>query len=324
MLNLNTLDVKIIEFIIENTQCKQSAITREFNIDKGNLSRRCKAYKQLGLLKEGVLLEINPTFNTYLILEIKHFEVLSFFTDIFGNKVSKVTSHSYTDNNSLYAVIQQILEGSNHTSFDAIGCVVHGKLQNGIISHVATTPIYDFPITSYLSTLTDKNIYVENFANVAALSNYLLSGEKTHSLFYLRTSPALGAGLIYNAEIFHGFSGTAMEPGWMLLSYSSNEFYNDFFMSLEENFESDSKPKDSQIINYIEHLNQIVSNVSSILDPEIFIIESSVLKLHPLLLHSLNHKEISLSSVPLEECYKSICKLIFRGQTQVNYTTFLY
>ncbi len=321
MPNLDFIDDKIIEYIIANDKCKQSSVSRQFNIDKGNLSRKCKQYKETGLLKMETLLQVNPEFNKYLILEIKHTKVLAFITDIFGTKISDVQSYKFCNMQSLYSTLQEIFKLNEHTDYDAIGCVIHGQLQNGIINHISTTSIRDFPISSYLSTLTDKNVYIENFANVAALSNYLVGSKKKHSLFYLRTSPALGAGLIYHSEIFHGFSGAAMEPGWMLLSHSSNDFYNDFFMNLEANFNQDDHNPDDSIDTYIKHLNQIVSNVSSILDPEMFVIESSVLKKHPHLLYSLNHSNITLPKISIDDSYKSICKLIFRGQTGVDYTT---
>lgn len=319
MATLNTRDLQIIKYIIETPKPKQATISSLFEIDRGNLSRRCNQFKQMNLLANTTALQFNSDFQHYLIIEIMQNKIRAFITNCYGEITSKEHSMDFLGFNSLQEALISFFKVFDNTSYEAVGCVVHSQIKNNIITHFHNNDIKNFPILSILKSITEKNIYLENFANVAALTHYVYTDSFSHSLFFMRTMPALGAGLVYHQEIFHGFSGCAMEPGWMLFNYDKRSFFNDYFTGVESKLLNETTTDfDTQM--YIESLNLIITNISSIVDPEGVIIDCDFIRANPHLLYRLKHENIRLSEIPNNKCYKSICKIILQKETGINYT----
>ncbi len=321
MATFKNRDLDILQYIIEHIEVKQSEISETLGIDRGNLSRRCNEFREQGILKNETLLEFNNNYQSYLILEIKQNRGRGFTTDTFGTITSEQVEFVYTTEQELQAQIFKTLKFFDTSSYDAIGCAVHAKIVNQKIKHIEGTPLADFDICNFIKTINNKPVYIENFANLAALSHYIYEYPEKHSLFYLRTHRGIGAGLIYHNKIFHGFSGSAMEPAFLLMDdrkenkYSSLFFYNENNVKITGDILGDTNTKE-----YIDSLNYIINSIAAIIDPEIFILDSTLFEEHEHLLYMLKQKNIQLSKIEHKDCYKSICKIILQGETGITYT----
>lgn len=323
MTNLKQFDIEIIECIINNQGIKQSELSQRFNINKSNISRKCKTFKDLNILLDNSHLQFNPTFVTNLIIEIQYNNIRYFLADSFGEILSDQFNISYNNEISLQVALSNVLEYFDEKSYDCIGCVVHSQIQNNKISHFHNSDIKDFPIHDYLSTLTDKNIYIENFSNAAALTHFMTSHSECHSLFFLRTSPGLGAGLVYHGKIFHGFNGSAMEPGCTLFDSDEPGIYNRSFEKYEHELSSSTDILNEELlIDYLANLNLVLKIVKSFVDPEIIVIDSNLLKNNPKLLFRIPFEGIEPSHLANDNCYKSICQIILQAETSITYKHF--
>ncbi len=76
----------------------------------------------------------------------------------------------------------------------------------------------DIPLRDILHKTIQKDIYLENDANVAGLGEFLLgTGKGSQDMVYITVSTGIGGGVIIGGEILTGVSGTAAELGHMTI-----------------------------------------------------------------------------------------------------------
>jgi glucokinase len=75
-----------------------------------------------------------------------------------------------------------------------------------------------FPLKRELEKHLGIPVILENDAGLAALGEYRYGNGRDASVFLCLTlGTGLGAGLVLNGELYHGFSGMAVEPGHMVI-----------------------------------------------------------------------------------------------------------
>lgn len=319
MVKLNNRDLDILQYIIENKDPKQAGIAEKTQTDRGNLSRRCNDLKELKLLKDESGLVFNNLYNRYLIIELMRGGPARYFiVDCLGNVISDITNFEYSYQTGLQVHLMSIINTVDEELYDAIGLVVHGKIKHNKIVDLFNEG--DFDPYKFFSAITKKNIYVENFANLAALSHYIFEYADSHSLFYLRTNPGVGGGLVYHNRIFHGSSGAAMEPGWMIIQNGTNSFLPFDFGSFENELSNSSNLLNEENLQvYMDNLTFIIKNITSIVDPEILVVDSNLLRNNAPLIHMLNQDNVKVATLKTDECYKSFSKVMLLAETGIEY-----
>lgn len=79
----------------------------------------------------------------------------------------------------------------------------------------------DFELATWLTTLTDAPVFVENDANVAALGEALLGAGKGYNpVFYCTLGSGVGGGLVVNQQLYHGIAPGEVEFGHLRIDQS--------------------------------------------------------------------------------------------------------
>lgn len=102
----------------------------------------------------------------------------------------------------------------------AVCCAVPGRVERrrGIAMDFGNLAWHNVPIKSDLKKmLPTANIYVENDANLAGLSEALLVQEKYKKVLYITVSTGIGGGIIINGKIDKDFED--FEPGQMVANH---------------------------------------------------------------------------------------------------------
>ncbi len=298
---------EIIQYIIENKHPKQAEISEKLSIDRGNLSRICSTLKNENILVNTQNLEFNANYQTYLLIQIKLKKVIYNLVNSMGQQLSQIKELYFDSQNELQNQIIFLLNDTSTNTYDAIGVIVQSKLVNNKISYLGSSNIMDFDIYNFIKTFTNKNLYIENYANISAYTHYLYEYDMPHSILYIRANNGIGAGLIYHKEIFHGYNGSALEP----LDYNRDNY--------DPALEGILAGEDVDNEKFIAFINDIINSMSLILDPEIIIIDSNITKDNPHLIFSFDKKNIVQSVFDEDISYISMCKLILRGETNINY-----
>ncbi|MBC6937955.1 MAG: ROK family protein [Chloroflexi bacterium] len=122
------------------------------------------------------------------------------------------------------SVIQRIIETARRVVppgavIEAVGISAPGPLDSraGVIRHAKTLPGWvDVPLAAIVGEAFGAPAWMENDANLAALSEYRLgAGRGCDPMVYLTISTGIGGGAVIGGRLFTGWSGLAVEPGHM-------------------------------------------------------------------------------------------------------------
>jgi len=126
----------------------------------------------------------------------------------------------------LKQVIEQVRETVRQGGFDfarvsGVGVAVPGPLDyaTGMVVSPPIMPGWSgFPIRSHLRTAFGVPVYVDNDANLAAMSElWRGAGQGCQHLAYIKLETGIGCGLIIGGEIYRGNTGSAGEIGHLML-----------------------------------------------------------------------------------------------------------
>lgn len=93
-----------------------------------------------------------------------------------------------------------------------IGIGIHGTVENNNINF---TPYYDlknFPLADKLSKEFNMPVFIENEANLSAIAEKN-TNVSIGNIICINVHSGVGAGLILNGKLFHGFNGSSGEIG---------------------------------------------------------------------------------------------------------------
>ncbi|MCI0519737.1 MAG: ROK family transcriptional regulator [Chloroflexi bacterium] len=172
-----------------------------------------------------VLLEINPQRGCVAGIDIgaTHLSLLitDFAANVLGEEevpmdillgpqacLEQVDTHLLSLLNRLRLDLRSIL---------AVGVGVPGPVvaQLGAVSVPPIMPGWDnFPIRSYLQSLWEQPVTLDNDADLGALGEWSHgAGRGERNLAYIKVGSGIGAGLLLNGNLYHGTSGSAGEIG---------------------------------------------------------------------------------------------------------------
>jgi glucokinase len=114
--------------------------------------------------------------------------------------------------------INELLNGSGTRRTPAIGICAPGPLNptTGIVINPPNLPAWhNFPLADELRSLyPDTTIKIDNDANAAALAESKWgAGRGYRNLFYATIGTGIGTGLVFDGQIYHGRTGSAVEGG---------------------------------------------------------------------------------------------------------------
>lgn len=175
-----------------------------------------------------VMLELNPKAVLIFAIRIQRGEVVAAIFDLIGNILNQ---HSQTlDTASPEKVVEAIGQSYDWLVHDTsinkklilwCGIATPGLVDTnrGVVERSSNLGWEKVPLGKMLSErLGGLPVHVENISNSAALAETEYGGgQGSTNLIYLNLSVGIGAGIIFNKEIYRGFHGYAGEIGHMTL-----------------------------------------------------------------------------------------------------------
>ena len=117
--------------------------------------------------------------------------------------------------------------GINKDQVISIGVGTPGAVDSsrGVVEYSCNLPFLSYPLAEKLAKMTqNKNVYIENDANAAALGESVAGASKNSSSSIMVTlGTGVGGGVIIDGKILCGYNGTAGELGHMVIVHNGVE-----------------------------------------------------------------------------------------------------
>lgn len=115
-------------------------------------------------------------------------------------------------------LIDELLNLAKITSSDllALGMGIPGVMdkEKKVLKHSGNLHLEGIPFLRQLEEKYNVKIFSENDANVAALGEFTLgAGKGAKNMIYITVSTGIGAGAIFDGELYQGSTGNALEVG---------------------------------------------------------------------------------------------------------------
>ena len=171
---------------------------------------------------------------------------------------------------------------SNNIAHTGIGIALPGIVRpNGTIDAANELGWNKTPLRSILQTQFDDTILIENNANAFAYGEFISMNEakKNPVVGFIMRPYGVGAGIVSNGQILHGFHGSAGELGYMLTSSSSLGRYYPTGGNLEKLIYGigltgeTAAADDGKVREMLDLVALPIANLCLIADPEIIVID---------------------------------------------------
>ncbi len=109
-----------------------------------------------------------------------------------------------------------VVSGIDFKDIKSVGIGSPGAIEKstGMIEFSNNLDFYDVPAVSYMESLLNKKIYIENDANAAAWGEYLAgSGKGTKNMVMITLGTGVGGGIVENGRLVTGAYGKGAELG---------------------------------------------------------------------------------------------------------------
>jgi len=114
--------------------------------------------------------------------------------------------------------------GVDIKAVESIGVGTPGAVDSvrGVVEYSCNLPFLSYPLADKLAKFTgNKNVYIENDANAAALGESVAGASKDSSSSVMITlGTGVGGGVIIDGKILCGYNGTAGELGHMVIAHN--------------------------------------------------------------------------------------------------------
>ncbi len=117
---------------------------------------------------------------------------------------------------NIFENIKNNLEGLEISTIDSIGVSMPGFLnhETGVVTLSGNLKLKNFDVKKEIKKLFNKNAYIINDANAAAMGEYWKgAGSQFSSIIFYTIGTGIGGGLILNDKLVYGNSGYAGEFG---------------------------------------------------------------------------------------------------------------
>lgn len=315
--NITNLSKSTVSLIVD--ELLQENIVREMG--EGNST-------SLGGRKP-IKLVFNPSAGYIAGIDIGAFKTVCVLTDLSGKIIAKELVQ--TDNAKDKSYIEHIIDTMKkmiekfdlHNKLIGMGIGVPGMtdIENGVALTVPKLGWVDFPVRDLFSSEFDLDVYIDNDVNMAVFGEKWLGVGKDYSnLVFISIGDGIGSGIMIDNKIYRGSNYNGGEIGYLILSrdalkkakYSSDEY--GYFesvasgsaigkkmnMSCKEVFEKaaqNDKEAIAAVVEMSEYLSMGISNVVSVLSPQVVILGGGVSKAGLGLLLSIRQEVSRLTPV---------------------------
>lgn len=209
----------------------------------------------------------------------------------------------------LVTIIQEITAKLPKSPFGIVGMTIaiHGIVHNNQINFTPAYDFTDFPLAEALQGHFDYPIFLENEANLLALSEHA-KHSTYHNLVCISIHAGVGAGIITNDTLYTGENGLSGEIGHMIVqangnpctcggkgcleTYSSEKVILDTYRELTNNpeaiipdlyraYAANDAIATKLIANMVDYLSIAVHNVITLYNPKVITIHSEISRLIP-------------------------------------------
>lgn len=309
----------ILKAIIDNSSISRADLAKNTNLNKASVSSITKSLIEKNLVietgtgdassaggRKPVLLEFYPYNGALLSIDVGTNYIRGIMTYLDGKEISWYEQENITISkmnviNIIHQVINKLIYNKT-IEIKGLTVGVHGVVKD---NNIRFTPYYDltnFNLFEQLSQTFPFPIYIENEANLVALSAYCF-GLKAENLIALSVHSGIGAGIVVDGILQKGIHGEAGEIGHSILypngidcpcgnkgcfeQYASTIVLfdhinkdNSINVNSMEQLTQEYSNGNIKIIDYL-HENAFlmsigINNLSNILNPETIVINSSV------------------------------------------------
>ena len=154
-----------------------------------------------------------------------------------------------------------------------VGVAVPGTVHAGVIKNAPSMPgLEELHLEEILKRELKLPVFIENDINIAALGIHRMGGNDTNNMVLIYVNKGVGMGIIIQGQIYQSVRNFAGELAYMHLG--------DDLYFWEKNIEQYILHciKEGEIARALDILSKIIANVCCVLDPEIVVIDSPILK----------------------------------------------
>ncbi|WP_223588148.1 ROK family protein [Neobacillus bataviensis] len=226
---------------------------------------------------------------------------------------------------------------------------IHGTVKKDeTISFVPHHKWYNKDLKGDLEKSVNTAVYVENNANLCAFAEKVFHFHQSNDSISLSMYSGIGLGFLFNGELIKGYHGFAGEMGHMIISpdgkpcncgkngcwelYASEaSFFNNFseiidkpkltYQDIKSLVIARNSAVMTQMDEYIMYVSIGLNNIINILNPEILVLNSELLKLLPDAMNTIklnlktsisNYKEIFISDLGTNACVMGACAIAIK------------
>lgn len=229
-------ELLVLSTIIHSPSISRADISQTTGLNKASTSNIVKKFIEDGLVLEigagsstssggrkPILLELNALAGCSLSIDLGYDYITSILTDLSGTiLVETRESGTILHKNNVIVKVEQIVKKLEkqyiHRIFQLVGITIaiHGVVhQNQIIF----TPYYDLDEIDLVQRLEERisvPIQIENEANLSAWGEAAFSTFRKN-IISVSIHSGIGAGIIINGELYHGYAGQGGEIGHMII-----------------------------------------------------------------------------------------------------------
>lgn len=295
----------ILALLCHKDRISRAQIADETGIPLPTVHRLCSQLRREGMLIENVepgdgrgrpvhLLNFNPYFHAVLSINVRG-TVINGAVMSLNNKILHEESIPYeeepeyqgnTENHirHIIALVGKLRGWAKEKGIpcNGIGVGVPGIVQeNGLVTAASELKWNEVPLLAILNTAFEDQIIVENNANATAYGESLAGAGagKNPVVGYTMRHFGVGAGIVMDGRILHGYHGMAGEMGYTLTSRESLSKYYTYGGDLEWQI-SQIKVLEGTITkedqDYLFDLIALsIGDICLVVDPEIIVMDIS-------------------------------------------------
>lgn len=229
-------ELLVLSTIIHSPSISRAEISQITGLNKASTSNIVKKFVEDELVLEigagastssggrkPILLELNAQAGCSLSIDLGYDYIASILTDLNGTiLVETKESGMILDKNNVVSKVEQIVKKLEkqyiHRTFQLVGITIaiHGIVHQ---NQIVFTPYYDLDEIDLVQLLEERisiPVQIENEANLSARGEAAFS-KFQNNIISVSIHSGIGAGIIINGELYHGYAGQGGEIGHMII-----------------------------------------------------------------------------------------------------------
>lgn len=317
----------VLSVIVNDGPLSRANLSEKIGLNKASVSAIVKSLIEQKLIKEvgigestvqggrkPIMLELNKAagFAISVDLGYDYIDTMIHYLDgtVRNRKLLPFrTIEKTTITADLVTIIQEITAKLPKSPFGIVGMTIaiHGIVHNNQITFTPAYDFTDFPLAEALQERLNYPIFLENEANLLALSEHA-KNSAYRNLVGISIHAGVGAGIIMNGTLYTGENGLSGEIGHMIVqangnpckcggngcleTYSSEKVILDTYRELTNNsdaiipdlyraYTANDPIATKLIANMVDCLSIAVHNVIALYNPKVIAIHSEISRLIP-------------------------------------------